>query len=299
MGSCVVAWLLRWTVFRLYSERAADPVNFEQQETRSVADAERQDEAKLDAIRFCIGPWQGRYSSMWRIWSHPKKDDIYLGVTCLLQKLKISLHESGKCRVAFVPTYHEELVEDGADPEKDRAFMKWEIPEINARTMLQVLDIHFPLSVLSHSTEPPPKPRKMQFIFSPHESSIGANDTITIKIIFHKEHPNEEILARILKGNRLYKLFGIELSKNHHASVVACYTKQLPIRPSKIDKQSYGRSILEAFLSSGMPIGSKIEGVSTLFFRGGRPPAVYSVGGQTFEYSGENSVRLSWTKPIE
>ena len=61
---------------------------------------------KLDAIRFCIGPWNGRYSSVWRIWGNPGDDNVYLGVRALLRYLKVSLHESGKFRVAFVEKYN-------------------------------------------------------------------------------------------------------------------------------------------------------------------------------------------------
>ena len=109
---------------------------------------------ELDAIRFCIGPWNGRYSSIWRIWSNPGDDNIYLGVSVLLQKLKISLHELGKFRAAFVEKYNQKLVTKGKDPKIDRAFMKWEKVEVTDGTIMQALDIHFPLLSLSSDVEP-------------------------------------------------------------------------------------------------------------------------------------------------
>ena len=81
---------------------------------------------KLDAIRFSVGPWNERYSSVWRIWSNPGSDDVYLGVRALVQYLKISLHKSGKFRVAFTKSYKQIMNADGKGLYIDRANLKWD-----------------------------------------------------------------------------------------------------------------------------------------------------------------------------
>jgi hypothetical protein len=84
---------------------------------------------KLDnnAFRFSVGPWDGRYSPVWRIWSNPSLDDIYLGARSLLRCLKISLHQSGKFRAAYVKNYYDNVNESKKNNNGiDRAIMKWE-----------------------------------------------------------------------------------------------------------------------------------------------------------------------------
>ena len=73
-------------------------------------------------FRFCIGPWNERYSSVWRIWSPPNKDDIYLSVRSLTNYLKVSLHETGKFRIGFTESYNQKLIETGKDQGINRAF---------------------------------------------------------------------------------------------------------------------------------------------------------------------------------
>ena len=103
---------------------------------------------KLDAIRFSIGPWNGRYSSVWRVWS--RSDDVYLGVRTLLKYMKISLHQSGRFRVAFTESYNRKMVtDDGKSCTIDRAFLKWDKLPTSQKEIMQALDIHFALSALS------------------------------------------------------------------------------------------------------------------------------------------------------
>lgn len=145
----------------------------------------------LDAIRFCIGPWKGRYSSVWRIWGE-KDADVYMGVSALLGYLKISLHESGKFRVAFVGDYNQKLVDEGKAPDTDRAFLKWDKIEVEDGTIMQALDIHFPLTALSLEDRPETKKGKKLFCIQPEENSLGENDTVTVKVLFHNAHPESD-----------------------------------------------------------------------------------------------------------
>jgi hypothetical protein len=59
-------------------------------------------------------------SSIWRLWI--QGDDIYFGTRDTLPAFKISLHQSGIWRAAFVKKL------EGADSDKDRAVKKWPRP---------------------------------------------------------------------------------------------------------------------------------------------------------------------------
>ena len=248
---------------------------------------------KLDAIRFCVGPWDDRFSSMWRVWRSPTSDDLYLGVTCLLQKLKISLHRSGKFRAAFVEDYHDELVSKGKDPDSNRAFMKWDKPAVVDHEILEALDLHFPLSSLCVVGLPNIKPNKLFHQIEPHEESLKENDTLTIKVLFHRTNPESISIKRAFRQRSILNLFSVELNSGEYVSFAACYTKQLPIELNRINRNVWANNMLSYFKSSGYPIGSKLEIISTLVFQGATPPRVYSVGGLSFEYVSETEVSLS------
>lgn len=157
---------------------------------------------KLDAIRFSIGPWDGRYSSVWRIWSNTGSDDVYLGVRTLLKYMKISLHQTGKFRVAFTNSYNQKMVEDGKRRETDRAFLKWDKIPVSEKDIMQALDIHFPLSALSLKHKPKTTSGKNLFLLQPDEKSLGSNDSVTVKVLFHRIHPNSDIFHDALKQKK-------------------------------------------------------------------------------------------------
>ena len=248
---------------------------------------------KLDAIRFCIGPWKGRYSSIWRIWSNPGSDDIYLGVRCLLQSLKISLHQSGKFRAAFVESYHDRLVADGKDPSGDRAFMKWDKIAVTGGTIMQALDIHFPLSTLSLSEEPSPIKSKKQFILKPHEESLSVNDTVTVKILFHKAHPESDVIRRAFANRNIIPMFWLELANGEYVSFVSAYTKKLPIDFEKKEMQKFANQMGNYFKKNGDTVGAKISNLTMQMFRMNMPPEIYNIGNMSVHWKDENNIIIS------
>jgi hypothetical protein len=122
------------------------------------------DSMTLDIVRFSIGPWKGRYSSMWRVWSDAHSGDVYLAVRTLVKYLKISLHKSGKFRAAFTDSYHQKmLAKEKSTEAADRAFLKWGKKPVSEGEIMQALDIHFPLFALSLK-HAPKKEKGKEFI---------------------------------------------------------------------------------------------------------------------------------------
>ena len=254
---------------------------------------ERRRTMELDAIRFCIGPWNGRYSSMWRIWSNPGDDNVYLGVSALLQKLKFSLHETGKFRAAFVEGYNQELMAKGKNPEVDRAFLKWEKAAVTDRNIMQALDIHFPLPALSLNVEPAARKRKKQFFIQPEKDSLGKNDTITVKILFHRIHPYDVIFARSLKNKGLTPVFFAKLHNDEFVTVAFGYSKKLPFTISEEEKNKYGSMLGDVFGKAEKKVGDRINNLTLQIFQMGFPPSIYNFGNISAHWISQDNISIN------
>ncbi len=77
-----------------------------------------------DKVRFAIGRPGGAYSGIWAFWGN--NSDFYIGARSILGSMKISLHKSGKCRVALTDQHFTALAQKGLSVPTDRAFVKWE-----------------------------------------------------------------------------------------------------------------------------------------------------------------------------
>lgn len=233
---------------------------------------------KLDAIRFSIGPWNGRYSSVWRVWRNPNSDDVYLGVRSLLRYLKISLHKTGKFRAAFVDSYYRTLMEERNWANIDRAFLKWEKIKYSETAIMEALDLHFPLSALSLSRIPEVENTRTMFIIKPSEDFVGTNDTITVKLLYHKLHPDESIFISALNKKKLIPAYYASLSENEYLSVVFGASKILPISLSKEEQKLYAGMCRKIFDESGKNVGDRIDDLTIQVFQMRRPPTVINVG---------------------
>ena len=81
---------------------------------------------ELNTLRFAVGSPDNVQSSIWRLWVD-RKNDVYLGARALLEMIKISLHQSGIWRIAFVKKL------ESADEKSDRVILKWQRPSANAQ----------------------------------------------------------------------------------------------------------------------------------------------------------------------
>jgi len=75
-----------------------------------------------------VGSPEDARSSVWRVWVW--KDDVYFGVEGSLSAFKVSLHQSGLWRAAFVRS-----LADGAD----RAALKWKRPQPNQSGLIHAV----------------------------------------------------------------------------------------------------------------------------------------------------------------
>jgi hypothetical protein len=74
-------------------------------------------------LRFALGNGNGKYSGTWVAWGHGC--NFYIGARSILGSMKISLHESGICRVALTEQRMKLLAVQGLQCPSDRAFIKW------------------------------------------------------------------------------------------------------------------------------------------------------------------------------
>ncbi len=89
-------------------------------------------------IRFCIANiGTEKRAASWKIWSPPKKDDIYLAGRELKGAVKISLHETGTWHLAYDAEFYDQKVPDNANTDKGRFIHTWHPPvDVEAGTLL-------------------------------------------------------------------------------------------------------------------------------------------------------------------
>jgi hypothetical protein len=76
-------------------------------------------------IRLGVGSREGAKSGVWRIWAGKGKSDVYLAVRSYAGIFKVSLHESGRCSVAFTSQFAERNPSALAGRGGSRYFDKW------------------------------------------------------------------------------------------------------------------------------------------------------------------------------
>jgi hypothetical protein len=97
-------------------------------------------------FRFAISGPNSKYSGGWCIFSHG--NDFYLGARSILGSIKISLHASGICRIAFTERQMALMRAQGLELSNDRALLKWRraaSPEVGA---VHVASLIFPAAHL-------------------------------------------------------------------------------------------------------------------------------------------------------
>jgi len=77
------------------------------------------------SIRLGVGSREGAKSGVWRIWAGKGKSDVYLAVRSYAGIFKVSLHESGRCSVAFTSQFAERNPSALAGRGGSRYFDKW------------------------------------------------------------------------------------------------------------------------------------------------------------------------------
>lgn len=115
-----------------------------------VANLARLDRSIRKGIRFAVVA-EEKHSGVWKAWTN--RSDFYFGAKNALGAIKVSLHQSGKCRVAFLESQISRMQELGIPTPADRAIAKWERPEIPAIGACHAASIIFPAAYLSMTSK--------------------------------------------------------------------------------------------------------------------------------------------------
>lgn len=113
---------------------------------------------KIDKFRFGVFSGGKRRSSLWVAVANG--NDLYIGARVIMNRLKVSLHGSGICQVAFLNDYVQEVHDRGRDALKDRTIVRWKRPETPPTGALCVASIRFPTDFLQLDL-PEQKTRKL------------------------------------------------------------------------------------------------------------------------------------------
>jgi hypothetical protein len=98
-------------------------------------------------VRFAVRSPEQRYSAAWL--TIDTNSGFYIGARSVMGTFKISLHTSGKCRLAFEKTYFDFAVNRGLiPPEEDRALVKWRRSPTPAVGAALVVGLVFPTDFL-------------------------------------------------------------------------------------------------------------------------------------------------------
>jgi len=135
----------------------------EQGDTAAAAEAMAR---KINGVRFAVGAPDGPRGAVWRLWI--KQSGVYLGVRNVTGEIKVSLHTSGKWRLAFTEQ-HQNSAHSLIPPDVDRAHEKWERPAEFAPGWVRAFLISVPASELGTPATPQPKPNEIIWVAPPPE----------------------------------------------------------------------------------------------------------------------------------
>lgn len=244
-----------------------------------------------NVIRFAIGPWKNHYSEVWRIWSY--KNDIYLGATSLLKCLKFSLHQSGICRLAYVAENYEKLKKQKKAPQNDRCILEWNRGQLNENEIKQILDIHFPLNILHHNVAPKVKAKKKLIKIQPDNESVGNNDSLTLQLLFHSIHPEEDRFIQSLARQKLAPFIYFEL-EDAYISFAFKYSKILPIELKGDHRKMMENAIVSVVKHYNLEIGESKEKLSMLDINGNTsPPSLVCINNIKITKNSEKNYGIS------
>jgi hypothetical protein len=185
-------------------------------------------------FRFAVGDPEHNFSTTWSAFGH--RNEYYLGARAFMGSTKISLHNSGTCRVAIIDTQFEELAIRGLPRPADRALTKWKrkpTPDVGA---VHVASVVFPTDYLKKTDTPIGTAKKPLTIFSPAPSGSAVEVGF-----FYSREPAEALEPKLVKIGK--PLIRATLDNGESVSIV--------VRQAKFDP---------AFL----PTREKSEGIKKL-----------------------------------
>jgi hypothetical protein len=144
-------------------------------------------------LRFALGSATGARSNVWCVFGSKNFDDVYVGARDMLPVAKLSLHQSGLWRRAYI----EDLAVKILPPDEDRVLNRWERPTPFADGWLHAVSIIIPCSSIQRNPKPLKKSKKGGGIsfYEPDPGShrvsfdvlIKSADAVSIEIKTHAE----------------------------------------------------------------------------------------------------------------
>ena len=133
-------------------------------------------------FRFAVGSAEAGHSSMWTAFG--TGNEYYIGARHVMGSSKISLHQSGICRVALTEKHFSALLSDGLTQPRDRALIKWKRPPTPDIGAAHVASIIFPTEFLK-LPEPQGIPKKPLIIFG----AAPPGKAVEIGFFYSREDP--------------------------------------------------------------------------------------------------------------
>jgi len=137
--------------------------------------ADRISRSMRGGTRWAVGSKEGPRSAVWRIWAN--RNDVYLSARYAASDYKVSLHASGKWRVAFTEhhlTRPQPLLSAGSD----RALDRWDRPDEFAPGWTRAFLIMIPVSEVVPPAVPVDKPDEVVWIEPPPLNSVAHFDVV-------------------------------------------------------------------------------------------------------------------------
>jgi hypothetical protein len=158
---------------------------------------------------------------------------------------------------------------------------------------MQALDIHFPLQSISTQQRPRTSKGRKLFLIEPDKKIIGENDTVKVKVLFHRLHQEHGVFLGALKNRNIMPAIWFELATMKFVTIAFQYSKQMPISIPKDDGNRFGAMCQEICKKSGRKVGDSVLGMELLMFRMGRLPLVYNIGGFSIYWKAEKHFSIN------
>jgi hypothetical protein len=183
-------------------------------------------------FRFAVGSPEQGYSTVWGAWAWG--NEFYIAARAMMGSTKISLHQSGNCRLAINEEKWKELAARGLPLPDDRAFTKWKRKPTPEAGAVHVASVLFPTDYLRNAAAPQGTAKRPLKLFTPAPPG-GAVEVS----FFYSREASETLEAKFAK--LCLPLLRVTLDNGESVSIMVRKTefdnKFLP-PPEKLEKLS-------------------------------------------------------------
>lgn len=187
----------------------------------------------MNGLRVIVGQEDnGPRSQLWRIWHGDNNSDVYVGARSVAGEVRVSLHESGKYRLAFTNKHQmrpDALIPLGAD----RAKHKWGRPAEFVPGLTRAFAIEIPAAELRTPKSPDPLKKPAMWLAPPPEGHQVEIDLFLALQMKPGSWPGQRALktqllyqAQLTNGEELVITAGYALTENSRAARIEAYKRE-------------------------------------------------------------------------